>query len=182
MSTDDIGRDSSRGHYSIAMLAPPWAPITSESRDVERAIGLLCAGLVERGHRVTLFAAPGTRCSATVHEIVQPYGLREVGSAPFETDYVARFFDTFRHGAAQDRSFDIVHDHCGLSVIAMADWLSDQMLERGLILRNDGRNDPTTQLCPPLVVTKEECDYVVNVLAECFDELGKKLGTVGKTI
>jgi len=123
MSTDDIGRDSSRGHYSIAVLAPPWAPITSESRDVERAIGLLCAGLVERGHRVTLFAAPGTRCSATVHEIVQPYGLREVGSAPFETDYVARFFDTFRHGAAQDRSFDIVHDHCGLSVVAMADWI-----------------------------------------------------------
>jgi adenosylmethionine-8-amino-7-oxononanoate aminotransferase len=59
------------------------------------------------------------------------------------------------------------------------EWMSDKMLERGLILRNDGRNDPTTQLCPPLVATKEECDYVVNVLAECFDELGKKLGTVG---
>jgi adenosylmethionine-8-amino-7-oxononanoate aminotransferase len=59
------------------------------------------------------------------------------------------------------------------------EWMSDKMLERGLILRNDGRNDPTTQLCPPLVVTKDECDYVVNVLAECFDELGKKLGTVG---
>jgi adenosylmethionine-8-amino-7-oxononanoate aminotransferase len=59
------------------------------------------------------------------------------------------------------------------------EWMSDKMLERGLILRNDGRNDPTTQLCPPLVVTKEECDYVVNVLAECFDELGKRLGTVG---
>jgi hypothetical protein len=57
MLTDDIGRDSSRGHYSIAMLAPPWAPITSDSRDVESAIGLLCTGLVERGHRVTLFAA-----------------------------------------------------------------------------------------------------------------------------
>jgi adenosylmethionine-8-amino-7-oxononanoate aminotransferase len=59
------------------------------------------------------------------------------------------------------------------------EWMSDKMLERGLILRNDGRNDPTTQLCPPLVVTKDECDYVVNVLAECFDELGKRLGTVG---
>lgn len=59
------------------------------------------------------------------------------------------------------------------------EWMSDQMLERGLILRNDGRNDPTTQLCPPLVVTKEECDYVVKVLAECFDELGRRLGTVG---
>ena len=123
MLTDDIGRDSSRGHYSIAMLAPPWAPITSDSRDVESAIGLLCIGLVERGHRVTLFAAPGTKCSATVHEITQPYGVREVGSAPFETDYVARFFDRFRQGAEQGLPFDIVHDHCGLSVIAMADWI-----------------------------------------------------------
>jgi len=61
------------------------------------------------------------------------------------------------------------------------EWMSDKMLERGLILRNDGRNDPTTQLCPPLVATIEECDYVVNVLAECFDELGKRLGTVGTT-
>lgn len=120
--TEDIERDSSRGHYSIAMLAPPWAPITSESADVERAIGLLCAGLVERGHRVTLFAAPGTTCSATVHEIVQPYGVREVGSAPFETDYAARFFGEFR-GAERSRPFDIVHDHCGLTVIAMADWI-----------------------------------------------------------
>jgi glycosyltransferase involved in cell wall biosynthesis len=123
MLTDDIGRDSSRGHYSIAVLAPPWAPITSDSRDVENAIGLLCTGLVERGHRVTLFAAPGTKCSATVHEIAQPYGVREVGSAPFETDYVARFFDRFRQGAEQGLPFDIVHDHCGLSVIAMADWI-----------------------------------------------------------
>lgn len=61
----------------------------------------------------------------------------------------------------------------------LLDWLSDQMLERGLILRNDGRNDPTTQLCPPLIVTKEECDYVVETLVTCFDELGRKLGTVG---
>jgi adenosylmethionine-8-amino-7-oxononanoate aminotransferase len=62
------------------------------------------------------------------------------------------------------------------------EWMSDRMLERGLILRNDGRNDPTTQLCPPLIATKEECDYVVNVLAECFDELGKRLGTVGTPV
>ena len=59
------------------------------------------------------------------------------------------------------------------------EWMSDRMLERGVILRNDGRNDPTTQLCPPLVVTREECDYVVNVLAEAFDDLGKRLGTIG---
>src|SRR4029453_7320062 len=110
MFTEDIERDSSRGHYSIAMLAPPWAPITSESADVERAIGLLCTGLVVRGHRVTLFAAPGPTCSATVHEIVQPYGVRDVSSAPFETDYATRFFGEFR-GAEQSRPFDMLPDH-----------------------------------------------------------------------
>lgn len=58
-------------------------------------------------------------------------------------------------------------------------WLTDQMRERGLILRNDDRNDPTTQLCPPLVITRDEVDRVVKILAESFDELGKRLGTVG---
>jgi adenosylmethionine-8-amino-7-oxononanoate aminotransferase len=58
-------------------------------------------------------------------------------------------------------------------------WLTGQMNRRGLILRNDERGDPTTQLCPPLVITKEECDRAVTALAECFDELGRELGTVG---
>jgi glycosyltransferase involved in cell wall biosynthesis len=123
MLTDDIGRHGSRGRYSIAMLAPPWAPVTSTSHEVERAIGMLCAGLMERGHRVTLFAAPGTRCSATVHEIVQPYGVSDVGATPFETDYVARILAALRRGVEHGRPFDIVHDHCGLAVIAMADWI-----------------------------------------------------------
>ena len=50
---------------------------------------------------------------------------------------------------------------------------------RGLILRNDDRNDPTTQLCPPLVITREEVDRVVAILVESLDELGKRLGTIG---
>jgi adenosylmethionine-8-amino-7-oxononanoate aminotransferase len=58
-------------------------------------------------------------------------------------------------------------------------WLTDQMKARGLILRNDDRNDPTTQLCPPLVITREEVDRVVAILVESLDELGKRLGTIG---
>jgi adenosylmethionine-8-amino-7-oxononanoate aminotransferase len=58
-------------------------------------------------------------------------------------------------------------------------WLTDFMRQRGLILRNDDRNDPTTQICPPLVITEEECDRVVAMLSEAFDELGRRLGTVG---
>jgi len=57
--------------------------------------------------------------------------------------------------------------------------LTDQMRDRGLILRNDSRNDPTTQLCPPLVITREECDRTVSILEETITELGRKLGTVG---
>ncbi|MEA2514568.1 MAG: hypothetical protein QOJ59_4055 [Thermomicrobiales bacterium] len=58
-------------------------------------------------------------------------------------------------------------------------WLTDQMRASGLILRNDDRGDPTTQLCPPLIIAREECDRVVAILAQCFDELGRRLGSVG---
>ena len=58
-------------------------------------------------------------------------------------------------------------------------WMSDQMREHGMIVRNDGRGDPTTQLSPPLVITYAECDRVCDVLEACFDGLGRRLGTVG---
>jgi adenosylmethionine-8-amino-7-oxononanoate aminotransferase len=58
-------------------------------------------------------------------------------------------------------------------------WMTDQMKAQGLILRNDGRGDPTTQLCPPLVITREEVDRVVDILEQTFDGLGRKIGTVG---
>lgn len=60
-------------------------------------------------------------------------------------------------------------------------WLTERMREGGLILRNDDRNDPTTQLCPPLVITEEECDRTVAILAEAITELGRRLGSVGTT-
>ena len=62
---------------------------------------------------------------------------------------------------------------------ALLGWLTDRMRDQGLILRNDDRNDPTTQLCPPLIVTEAECDRVVAILRDAFDELGRRLGTVG---
>ena len=61
-------------------------------------------------------------------------------------------------------------------------WMTDEMRNQGLIIRNDGRGDPTTQLCPPLVFTKDECDRVVDVLESCFNKLGQRLGTVGTPV
>ena len=62
---------------------------------------------------------------------------------------------------------------------ALLAWLTDQMRQRGLILRNDGRNDPTTQLGPPLVITREECDHTIAILDETITDWGRQLGSVG---
>jgi adenosylmethionine-8-amino-7-oxononanoate aminotransferase len=61
-------------------------------------------------------------------------------------------------------------------------WMTDEMRAKGLIIRNDSRGDPTTQLCPPLIITREECDRVVDVLEHCFNKLGEEIGTVGRKI
>lgn len=57
-------------------------------------------------------------------------------------------------------------------------WMTAEMKARGFIVRNDSRGDPTTQLCPPLVITREECDRTVDMLEQVFDGLGQRLGTV----
>lgn len=63
----------------------------------------------------------------------------------------------------------------------MLNWLTDEIRSAGLIIRNDSRGDPTTQLCPPLIITKEECDRVVDILERSFNHLGRELGTVGRS-
>jgi len=57
--------------------------------------------------------------------------------------------------------------------------MTEEMRDQGLIIRNDGRGDPTTQICPPLIITESECDRVVDVLEHSFNLLGRKLGSVG---
>jgi adenosylmethionine-8-amino-7-oxononanoate aminotransferase len=61
-------------------------------------------------------------------------------------------------------------------------WMTDEMRDQGLIIRNDGRGDPTTQICPPLIITESECDRVVDVLEHSFNLLGRKLGSVGAPV
>ena len=57
---------------NIAMLAPPWIPVPPPAYGgIEQVIELLAGELTRRGHRVTLFAAPGSRSPAAVHEILE---------------------------------------------------------------------------------------------------------------
>ena len=51
---------------SIAMLAPPWIAVPPAGYGgVETVVADLTEALVDRGHDVTLFCAPGSRSSAT---------------------------------------------------------------------------------------------------------------------
>ncbi len=58
-------------------------------------------------------------------------------------------------------------------------WMTEQLRKKGILLRNDDRIDPTTQISPPLVVTREECDRVVLALREVIDGIGRRWGAVG---
>jgi adenosylmethionine-8-amino-7-oxononanoate aminotransferase len=56
-------------------------------------------------------------------------------------------------------------------------WLSDQLKRRGLICRADDRLEPVIQLAPPLILTQEEADRCVAIVADTLHALGRKLGT-----
>ena len=49
-------------------------------------------------------------------------------------------------------------------------FLSPRMLDAGLICRADDRGDPVIQLSPPLIATREDLDYVHDVLDTVLDE------------
>jgi hypothetical protein len=49
----------------IALIAPPWYKIPpSGYGGIESVVALLADGLTDRGHEVTLFAAPGSGTKA----------------------------------------------------------------------------------------------------------------------
>ena len=49
-------------------------------------------------------------------------------------------------------------------------FLSPRLYDRGLICRADDRGDPVIQLSPPLIATREDIDYVHDVLDTVLDE------------
>jgi len=104
------------------MLAPPWISVPPPGYGgVESVVGVLTDGLVRRGHEVTLFCAPGSRSSARVSTLLDRCHPDEIERSLYEVDHVARAFhaiDSGYHG-----TFDVVHDHCGFTALAMADRL-----------------------------------------------------------
>jgi glycosyltransferase involved in cell wall biosynthesis len=107
----------------VAMLAPPWIPVPPPGYGgVESVVDVLTDALVGRGHAVTLFCAPGSRSSARVVPLLDEAHPGEIERSLYEVDHVARAFEEIDL-AVYDRRFDVVHDHCGFTALAMADRL-----------------------------------------------------------
>ena len=110
-----------RAPLRIAMLAPPWLSVPpSGYGGVETVVSALTEALVARGHAVTLFCAPGSLSAATVTTLLDAAHPDEIERSLYEVDHVARAFEEIDDAPADDR-FDVIHDHCGFTAIAMAD-------------------------------------------------------------
>jgi glycosyltransferase involved in cell wall biosynthesis len=123
----------------VAVLAPPWIPVPAPGYGgIEEVVRLLCEGLVERGHRVTLFAAPHSHSPAEVHALLSAPHPDEIERSLWEVDHVARAFDVVDAAARCGDAFDVVHDHTGFTALAMA-----HRLDTPLVHTLHGPFDPT---------------------------------------
>jgi glycosyltransferase involved in cell wall biosynthesis len=113
----------------VAMLAPPWIPIPPPGYGgIEFVLALLCDALVEQGHDVELFCAPGSRSAAKVRPLLDAPHPESIERAVFEADHVGRAFEEVDAAASSGEPFDVVHDHSGYTALAMADRLDTPLV------------------------------------------------------
>jgi glycosyltransferase involved in cell wall biosynthesis len=112
----------------IAMLAPPWITVPAAGYGgVESVVNTLTEALVGRGHEVTLFCAPGSVSSAKVETLLARSHPDEIERSLYEVDHVAQAFDRIE-AAADGERFDVIHDHCGFTALAMANRIDTPLL------------------------------------------------------
>jgi glycosyltransferase involved in cell wall biosynthesis len=106
----------------IAVLAPPWIPIPPPGYGgIEFVLALLCDALVDRGHDVELLCAPGSTSKARVRPILERPHPESIERSLFEADHVGTAFGLIDAAAADGSPFELLHDHCGFTTLAMAD-------------------------------------------------------------
>lgn len=94
----------------IAQVAPLWITIPPEKYGgIERIVAMLCDGLVEKGHNVTLFASPGSKTKAKLISVFDR-PLLEAGIPWSNPIWNLRNLSK-AYEMANSGDFDIVHCH-----------------------------------------------------------------------
>jgi glycosyltransferase involved in cell wall biosynthesis len=70
-----------------------------------------------------MFAPPGSSSAGILHEIDQPFTAFDVGRQCFEADFIARALAALHRLGRDGEVVDVLHDHCGVMVVALADWI-----------------------------------------------------------
>ncbi len=110
------------------MLAPPWISVPPLGYGgVESVVSSLTESLVRRGHAVTLFCAPGSTSRANVVTLLDTSHPDEIERALYEVDHVGRAFDEI-DDPTNGNPFDVVHDHCGFTALAMANRIDTPLV------------------------------------------------------
>lgn len=97
----------------IAQIAPLWITIPPQKYGgIERIMAMLCDGLVDKGHQVTLFAAPGSKTKAELISVFEKPLLE--ANIPWSNPIwnlrnLSKAFEMANKG-----EFDIVHSHLDL--------------------------------------------------------------------
>jgi glycosyltransferase involved in cell wall biosynthesis len=111
-----------RRRLRIALLAPPWIPVPPPGYGgIELVIALLAGGLVRQGHDVSLLAPPGSESCADVVPVLEQTHDDEIGDALIDVHHVSRALSFIDASARKGRPYDIVHDHSGFTLVAVAD-------------------------------------------------------------
>ena len=112
----------------VAMLAPPWISVPAPGYGgVESVVSSLTESLVRRGHAVTLFCAPGSVSRADVVTVLDNSHPDEIERSLYEVDHVGQAFDEIDFATSGD-SFDVIHDHCGFTALAMANRIETPLV------------------------------------------------------
>ena len=97
----------------ILQVAPLWEDVPPKNYGgTELVVCILCEELVKRGHEVTLIASKSSNTSVKIIAPIKK-NLREMGSI------MPSFYENIATSRAIEISseFDIIHNHCGLSMI-----------------------------------------------------------------
>lgn len=106
------------------MVAPPWIAVPPRGYGgTETVVSTLTEELVSRGHTVTLFCAPGSVSTAEVRPMLDAAHADEFDRTVLEADHTARALAVIEPRSGE-RPFDVVHDHSGFTLLAMADRIS----------------------------------------------------------
>jgi hypothetical protein len=123
-----FGRGRARPLH-VAVLAPPWIPVPPPGYGgIEFVISEIASALVCQGHDVALLAAPGSRSAARVVPLLESPHPEAIGDTLFDVDHAARALEVINRAADRGYGFDIVHDHSGFALVAMADHVEVPVL------------------------------------------------------